>query len=149
MNDRWSSKVELWKDHRSVAYALMRLSLGINVFGHGFFRVLAGVGVFASGMVQGMDKGPLPHALSLGFGYCIPWIELTLGVLLILGLFTRLALAAGALFMTALTFGTTSVQNWSVAGTQLEYSFVFFALLWLVEANVLSVDGVLARRSAR
>lgn len=134
------------RDHKAVSYALMRLALGMNIFGHGFFRILSGVGNFANGMAQGMDKGPLPHVLSLGFGYCIPWIELTVGALIILGLFTRFALAAGALLMVALTFGTTSVQNWNGAGTQLMYSFIFFAMLWLVEANRISVDGMLSRR---
>lgn len=134
------------RDHKAIAYALMRLALGMNIFGHGFFRILSGVGNFANGMAQGMDKGPLPHALSLGFGYCIPWIELTLGALIILGLFTRFALAAGAFMMVALTFGTTSVQNWNGAGTQLMYSFIFFAMLWLVEANSISADGLLSRR---
>jgi thiosulfate dehydrogenase [quinone] large subunit len=132
-------------DHKAVAYGLMRFALGLNIFGHGFFRILSGVGAFAHGMVQGMDKGPLPHALSLGFGYCIPWIELALGLLLMAGLFTRLALVAGAVFMIALTFGTVSTQNWAGAGTQLNYSLMFFVLLWLVEANTLSVDALLGR----
>lgn len=135
------------KWHQAIAYLLMRVALGINIFGHGFFRILTGVGAFASGMAQGMAKGPLPHALSLSFGYCIPWLELSLGLLLIAGFLTRSALVVGALFMIALTFGTTSVQNWTGAGTQLQYSFIFFVLLWLVEANSLSVDGLLARRN--
>ncbi len=133
-------------NHRALAYLLMRIALGMNFFGHGFFRIFTGVGAFATGMAQSMNKGPLPHALSLSFGYCVPWIELLLGVLLILGLFTRSALAVGALFMVALTFGTTSVQNWAGAGTQLQYSFIFFAMLWLVDANTYSLDGLLLRR---
>lgn len=133
--------------HKQIAYALMRLALGVNFFGHGFFRVLTGVSAFAQGTAQGMAKGPLPHALSLGFGYCIPWIEILLGTLLIVGLLTRPTLIAGALFMVALTFGTTSIQNWNGAGSQLNYSLIFFAMLWLVEANSLSVDSLLARRT--
>ncbi|MGI4758024.1 MAG: DoxX family membrane protein [Janthinobacterium lividum] len=133
--------------HKTIAYMLMRLALGINFSGHGFFRILSGVGAFAQGTAQCMAKGPLPQSLSLGFGYCIPWVELTLGVLLALGLLTRFALVGGALFMIVLTFGTTSIQNWNGAGTQLNYSFIFFAMLWLIEANSLSVDGLLLRRN--
>jgi thiosulfate dehydrogenase [quinone] large subunit len=136
----------MFRDHKAAAYALMRLALGMNIFGHGFFRILSGVGNFANGMAQGMDKGPLPHTLTVSFGYCIPWIEFTIGSLLILGLFTRFALVAGALVMVVLTFGTTSVQNWNGAGTQLMYSFIFFAMLWLLDANTLSIDGKLLRR---
>ena len=133
-------------NHRALAYLLMRIALGMNFFGHGFFRILSGVGAFAAGMAQSMSKGPLPSALSLSFGYCVPWLELILGILLLLGLFTRPALAAGSLFMVALTFGTTSVQNWAGAGTQLQYSFIFFAMLWLVDANTFSVDELISRR---
>lgn len=138
----------MFRDNKAIGYATLRLAMGINFFGHGFFRILSGVGAFANGMAETMTKGPLPHALSLGYGYCIPWIELLLGALLLLGLFSRFALTAGALFIVTLTFGTASVQNWQGAGGQLLYSFVFFFLLWHVEANTLSLDGILHRRSA-
>ncbi|SEB37889.1 DoxX family membrane protein [Terriglobus roseus] len=135
------------RDHKAIAYALMRLALGVNIFGHGFFRILSGVGAFANGAAAGMDKGPLPHTLSLAFLYATPFIELTLGTLLILGLFTRLALIGGSLFMIALTFGTTSTQNWAGAGTQLQYSLVFFVMLWLVESNAFAIDGMMGRKN--
>jgi thiosulfate dehydrogenase [quinone] large subunit len=125
----------------------MRLALGMNIFGHGFFRILSGVGAFANGTVAGMDKGPLPHTLSLAFLYATPFVELTIGLLLIAGLFTRLALIAGSIFMIALTFGTTSTQNWNGAGTQLQYSLVFFVMLWLAEWNTISLDGLSARKN--
>lgn len=134
------------RDNKAIAYALMRLALGINFFGHGFFRILSGVTAFAAHTAENMNKGPLPHTLTLSFGFCIPFVEVTLGVLLILGLGTRFALIVGGLFMAALTFGTTSVQNWAGAGDQLVYSAVFFFLLWLLEANTISLDGFLLRR---
>ncbi len=70
-----------------------------------------------------------------------------LGVALILGLLTRVALAGGAVFMMALTIGVTANQQWDVAGQQLVYSVVFFVLLFLAEHNRLSVDGMFAGRS--
>ena len=137
----------MFRDHRAVAYALMRLSLGVNIMGHGLFRVISGVAAFANGAAKGMDKGPLPHGLSLGFLYATPYVELTVGMLLIVGLFTRFTLIAGLLMMVALTVGVTSVQNWATAGTQLEYSAVFFFMLWLIEANTISADGLRARQN--
>ncbi len=134
------------ESHKPLAYLLMRMSLGVNFFGHGFFRLLRGAGAFAEGTVKGIDKGPLPHVLTYAFLYATPFIELTLGVLLIVGLFTRASLTAGALFMMALTVGTTSIQNWEGAGTQLGYSLVFFFMLWFLEANSLSLDGLMTRR---
>ncbi len=137
----------MFRNHKAVAYLLMRVSLGINFFGHGFFRLLRGAGVFANGAVKGMDKGPLPHGMSLAFLYVTPYIELIVGVLLMLGLFTRVSLVAGALFIIALTVGTTSVQNWDGASTQLMYSAVFFFMLWLIEANTISLDVLFSGRT--
>jgi thiosulfate dehydrogenase [quinone] large subunit len=87
-----------------------------------------------------MAKSPLPHGFVLGFGYAIPVIELLLGIALILGLGTRIALVAGAVFMMALTLGVTSNQQWDVAGQQLLYSLAFFVLLFLIEHNGLAID---------
>ncbi|ADW69243.1 DoxX family membrane protein [Granulicella tundricola] len=129
---------------KELAYGLLRVALGLNFLGHGGFRILSGVGAFAVGMAEHMTKSPLPHGMVVGFGYAIPWIELLLGLGLILGVFTRTVLVGGALFMMALTFGTTSNQQWDVAGQQLVYSVVFFGLLYLVEFNRFSIDWLRA-----
>jgi thiosulfate dehydrogenase [quinone] large subunit len=126
---------------KSLAFGLLRIALGINFLGHGLFRILSGVGGFAATTAEHLTKSPLPHGFVVGFGYGIPWIELALGLGLILGLFTRAALVCGAIFMMALTIGVTSNQQWEVAGQQLLYSFLFFVLLYLMEFNALSVDA--------
>jgi thiosulfate dehydrogenase [quinone] large subunit len=51
----------------------------------------------------------------------LPWTEATIGLLLLLGLFTRFALVAGSLEMIVLMAGITLAQNWEVAGIQLIY----------------------------
>ncbi len=131
---------------KALAYGLLRAALGVNFAGHGFTRIYNGVGQFAATTAEHMAKSPLPHGFVVGFGYAIPWIEAVLGVALILGFGTRVALAGGALFMMALTVGVTSNQQWDVAGQQLLYSLVFFVLLFLVEWNELSLDGWMGRR---
>ena len=125
---------------KALAYALLRVALGVNFAGHGFIRIYNGVGAFAATTADHMAKSPLPHGLTVGFGYAIPWIEALLGIALVLGLLTRAALIAGAAFMMALTVGVTANQQWDIAGQQLVYSVVFFLLLALVEYNELSVD---------
>lgn len=133
--------------NRSLAYGLLRVAFGVNFAGHGVVRIYHGVGQFAATTAGHMAGSPLPHGLVYGFGLMIPWIEALLGLALILGLLTRVALVAGALFMMALTIGVASNQQWDVAGQQLVYSVVFFLLLFLVEHNALSVDEIFARRS--
>ena len=135
---RWNEK--------ELAYGLLRIAFGVNFLGHGLFRILSGVGAFAATTAEHMTKSPLPHGFVVGFGYGIPWIELLLGLGLIFGLLTRVVLVSGALFMMALTTGVTSNQQWDIAGQQLVYSLIFFLLLFLVEYNGVSLDGVLRRK---
>jgi len=133
---------------KALAYGLLRIALGVNFAGHGFTRIYNGIGQFAATTAEHMVKAPLPHGFVLGFSYGIPVIEAVLGVALMLGLATRVALVCGALFMMALTIGVTSNQQWDVAGQQLVYSIVFFVLLFLVEWNGLSLDARIGRNRA-
>jgi thiosulfate dehydrogenase [quinone] large subunit len=89
----------------------------------------------------------LPHGLTLGFSYVIPFLEAILGIVLILGIFTRATLACGAVFMMALTIGVTANQQWDVASQQLLYSVVFFLLLYLIEHNAFAVDSYIRHSS--
>jgi thiosulfate dehydrogenase (quinone) large subunit len=133
-----------WPGDRSLAYALLRVTLGLNIFMHGTSRLMAGIGSFVSGMIEMFQNTALPTAVVVPFGYVLPWLEAGLGVLIIIGLRTREVLVAGALLMLALTFGTTLRQDWDVAGLQLLYSAVYTALIAGLRHNSLSVDQKLA-----
>jgi thiosulfate dehydrogenase [quinone] large subunit len=130
---------------RSLAYALLRISLGINFAGHGLIRIHNGVAAFAHTTAEHLAKSPLPSSLTYALSYAIPFIEAILGLTLILGVFTRISLACGAVFMMLLTIGVTANQQWDVAGQQLLYSLVFFLLLFLLEHNQFSLDTALRR----
>lgn len=114
---------------RRAAYGLLRVTLGVDLLGHGFIRLLHGDMAFARGMVKQMAETPLPASFVYGFGLVLPPVELALGVLLVLGVLTRWSLLAGAALMMALMVGITLKQDWATAGTQLLYSLVFFVLL--------------------
>jgi thiosulfate dehydrogenase [quinone] large subunit len=110
--------------HKSLAYALLRISLGVNFAGHGLIRIYNGVGAFATSTAEHLAKSPLPHSLTIAFIYAIPFVEAVLGLTLILGVFTHIALVCGALFMMSLTIGITANQQWDVAG---QWSSFFFS----------------------
>jgi thiosulfate dehydrogenase [quinone] large subunit len=128
---------------KSLAYALLRIAFGVNLTGHGLIRIYNGVGTFATTTAEHLTKSPLPHNFTLGFSYAIPFVEAILGLTLILGVFTRIALVCGAVFMMVLTIGVASNQQWDVASQQLLYSVVFFLLLFLIEHNTLALDNFL------
>ena len=136
-------------NNKSLAYALLRIAFGVNFAGHGLIRIYNGAGVFAQSTTEHLAKSPLPETLTFAFSYAIPFLEATLGLTLILGVFTRISLVCGAIFMMALTIGVTANQQWDVAGQQLIYSLIFFLLLYLIENNTLAVDNFLGRSSMR
>jgi thiosulfate dehydrogenase (quinone) large subunit len=128
---------------KSLAYSLLRITLGINFAGHGLIRIHNGVGAFAATTAEHLAKSPLPHGLAFSFSYAIPFLEAILGLTLILGVSTRISLVLGAVFMMTLTIGITSNQQWDIANQQLLYSVVFFLLLYLIEHNALAIDTYL------
>jgi thiosulfate dehydrogenase [quinone] large subunit len=117
------------------AYVLFRLLTGLDFFGHGFARIFTGAHLsgFAQGMVKSMASTPLPSSLTLASGYAIPCVELLIGILLLLGLFTRYTLILAFLLMFVLMFGITLKQDWSIAMQQLMYGLVLFLLLFARE----------------
>jgi thiosulfate dehydrogenase [quinone] large subunit len=130
---------------KSLAYALLRIALGVNFAGHGLIRIHNGVANFATTTAEHLAKSPLPQSFIHAFSNAIPFIEAILGLVLILGVFTRIALVCGAVFMMLLTIGVTSNQQWDLASQQLIYSVVIFMLLYLLEHNSFAIDNYIHR----
>jgi thiosulfate dehydrogenase (quinone) large subunit len=126
---------------RELAYLFLRLTLGINILMHGLARILSGLAPFANGMVKQFADTSMPAALVHAFAIALPWSELFIGFLILIGLWTRTALALGSLEIVVLTFGISFTQNWSVAGLQLTYAIVYAFLLAFGEYNRWSIEG--------
>jgi len=126
----------------AIAYGILRLSFGANICLHGLSRILNGRSAFLAYLNHYFEHA---HLISPGmlliFGAVLPWVETTLGLLLMLGLFSRFTLIAGALVMTVLVFGTNLAQDWLVSGLQLIYCFLYYYLLLHLDQNSYSVDA--------
>jgi thiosulfate dehydrogenase [quinone] large subunit len=133
------------KDQRT-AYALLRVILGLNIFMHGAARLLVGPGLFMAKTIAQFAHAPLPHWSLVAFTSVLPWAEALIGLLLMLGLWTRVALIAGSLVILSLTFGVTLVQQWDIAGLQLTYAIAYAALLFLLHYNWYSIDRARLRK---
>ena len=134
-----------WRSDASIAYAILRLTLGVNVGLRGIVRIAHGPTAFAQGIVKQMEATILPHSLVYAFAASLIWVEAAVGILLILGLQTRLALIVGGLMMTLLTFGTMQIENFQNAWLQLTYALVFFVVLALRSWNLISLDALLGK----
>jgi thiosulfate dehydrogenase [quinone] large subunit len=128
--------------HREIAYALLRITLGIVFLFSGIEKFRAGVGNVAGSMLQ-QFSGKLPAVLVQPFVYVLPFAETILGALIVLGLFTSLTLSFSGLLLVALTFGTVMLGEFPVVAHNTQYALVNFVLLWLSDLNRVSVDSVI------
>jgi thiosulfate dehydrogenase [quinone] large subunit len=127
-----------------IAYTILRLSFGANILLHGLSRVLNGRPAFLAYLNHYFEHAHLiPAGMLPVFAAVLPWVETALGLLLMLGLFSRFTLIAGALVMTGLVIGTNLAQDWLVSGLQLPYCFIYYYLLIHLEQNSISLDAAM------
>lgn len=122
-----------------VAYLILRLTMGVNMFTHGVARLLNIEG-FNSWMIAQFNDTILPEFMVSISSYMIPFAELIIGVLLIIGLFTSRALLLGALLIVFLVFGSGLQENWNIMSSQMIYAIFFFILSYLIDLNRFSID---------
>jgi thiosulfate dehydrogenase [quinone] large subunit len=133
---------------RSLAYALLRLVLGVNIAFHGISRIGTGPATFAHTLLTLFARTPLPAWSVYAFGLCLPWAEALTGLLVIAGAASRVAYVLGLLQIAALTFGSALRQDWDSAGLQLIYALLYSILLAMRCYNRYSVDGWFACRKS-
>ena len=134
MNESKQKTIEL-------AYLILRLTMGVNMFTHGVARILD-LDKFNGWLISQFSNTILPEFIVSISSYMIPFVELIIGILLILGLFTSRTLLVGALLIVALVFGSGLQENWNVMSSQMIYAIFFFILSYLIDLNRYSLDRV-------
>ena len=128
------------------AYTLLRIVVGINYLNHGATRIFNIPG-FMDAMVSTMQDSWIPEFLVRINAALVPPIELIVGLLMIIGFWTRGTLIATFILMAILMYGITIIQNWDGASSQLIYNIVLFILLAGLSFNRISVDGWLKSKN--
>lgn len=124
------------------AFLILRLAIATSMLGHGLVR-LPKLNAFSQWMVNCFKDSMLPKALVLPFSYALPLAEFLLGLLLLTGLFTKFAIAAGAAVMLLLLFGTTMVENWEAIPSQLLHIIILTVLLQFIANNGYALDQII------
>ena len=107
----------------------MRIGLGVNMLMHGLVRIPK-LTAFVTKTAAGFAQTILPPVLTKAFLYTLPFVELTTGILILLGgQFSRWGYLLGSLVIGALLFGTTLKEDWNGAGTQMIYVIAFYLAL--------------------
>jgi thiosulfate dehydrogenase [quinone] large subunit len=122
-----------------LAFVLGRLLLGLNFLLHGLVRIPK-LAVFRAGILKEFAAAPLPPSLVSGYATALPFVEGGIGLLLLLGLFTRPALVAAMLVLMSLIFGSSLLEKWSVVGDQMLYGLFIITLVLHLQRNRLCLD---------
>jgi thiosulfate dehydrogenase [quinone] large subunit len=126
-----------------IAYTVLRVSFGANIMLHGVSRIVMGHAAFLAYLTHYFEKASyVPVGMLSLFATVQPWVELILGLLLMIGLATRFSLIAGGLVILSLVIGTNLAQDWLVSGLQLIYAFLYYYLLAHLDQNRYSIDGM-------
>jgi thiosulfate dehydrogenase (quinone) large subunit len=133
-------------NYREAAYALLRVTLGLIFLTTGIVKFVMGIGTFAAGLQQEFS-GKLPMFIVTPFGYALPFMEVTVGALLVLGLFNVIALVLAGLLLMVLTFGKVVENDSATVADNLSYVLIYFVLLWLADYNGYSIDRLRRRES--
>lgn len=128
-------------ENHKIAYFFLRLAMGVNLFGHGLARIPK-LQAVAAGMVQNFKKSWLPQNLVQVFGNVLPFVELVIRLMLIIGYKTKWANWAGATLIITLLFGSSTIENWEAMGTQMVYAFMFYFLIAKQQDNIYSLDKI-------
>jgi thiosulfate dehydrogenase [quinone] large subunit len=131
-----------WSSDGSLAYGIFRFTFGMNIMMRGIVRIAVGLPAFQNYMLtQFKDVPVMPPGLLIPFATVLPFVETIIGFCIMIGFQTRAALVAGALMITALTFGTMLRQDFTIAWLQLDYAIAFFILIALRSWNLISIDA--------
>jgi len=127
-------------NHRETGYALLRTTMGVIFLFYGIGKFMGGISNFVGSMNQRFS-GKLPAFMVMPFAYALPFGEVIAGALVLFGLFTRAGLVLAGLLLLGLTFGTVMLGDPPTVAHNLQYAFINFVLLWLIDFNRYSLDS--------
>lgn len=120
-------------------YLFIRLGVGMSLFGHGLVRMPKLVD-FSEWMLHKFENAMLPLFLVKVFSYALPVAEFSIGLLLLLGLFTKQAAISGAILFLILIFGSCMIEEWAAIPSQLIHILFLSILLYTISNNHYSID---------
>jgi thiosulfate dehydrogenase [quinone] large subunit len=124
-----------------IGFFLFRVTIGVNMFFHGFMRPFTGLSAWEQPLAATFADTYLPMPLVHLVLYSLPFYEMVLGAMLVLGLFTRVAAIGGAVMMLGLLYGNTAKQDWGTVGNNMHYTLYFAGMLALQRFDWLALDN--------
>ena len=131
----------------SVVTLLIRLTIGILFFFAGLNKFIGGYGNFINWIIEDMtSKTWLPELMLYPYAYVLPFLEIAVGALLILGLWTRPVIAAAGFLMISLTFGKVLAKDYPTVANNSNYVLMTAIAFFFSQHNRYSLDSLLFGR---
>ena len=127
--------------NKTLALHLFRISFGINYFFHGIVRI-PHLHSFVDSMQNTMQDTLLPQVLVTPLACGIPFVEIIVGLLLILNIKTRESLVITIALMNILVIGSSFAQKWDLVGLQATYIGFLFLLLYFTSDKNESIQKI-------
>ena len=131
-------------NYRALAHSLLRSTLGGIFLVYGVEKFRNGHALFVSEMLKSF-AGKLPLVVVRPFAWLLPFFEVAIGALLVVGLFTEGALIASGILMTLLAAGAAALGASSIVAENVVFSLTVFTLLFLHDRGGYSLDHLLRR----
>lgn len=123
-----------------IAYSILRVALGLNIFMHGFIRLHNGTKLFREALEKEFAETLLPTTITRCFASILPPLETIIGILLMAGLFTQPAIIGGSLLMCFLVIGKSIKADWQTVSLQMIYVAFYATLAYSGNLNTISLD---------
>lgn len=121
------------------SYFLARLPIGMSFLCQGLVR-LPKLDAVSRRVADSFSPTILPESLVRPFAYILPLLAALIGILLLIGLFTRFSLVLGVIVTLLLIIGLSLLQLWDIVFIQVIYG-VYFAILYrYLYLNRVSLD---------
>ncbi|MDA1349711.1 MAG: hypothetical protein O3A47_12745, partial [Chloroflexi bacterium] len=70
-----------WRSDTAIAYAILRLTFGVNLGFRGFVRITVnGLDQFAAGLTAQFEPTWFPASAVSAFGHVVPFVEVAMGL---------------------------------------------------------------------
>ena len=142
-----------------LALLLTRVLLGGYLAGAGIAKAIGelneGLGNFYGGKFKGLQPEWLPDAFAAPYGYALPWLEIIIGLMLVLGLFGRIAAVLTGLMILSFTIALAMKMGITAqpadAASPFSANYIMVAVSFLLAClgpGRLSLDRLLRGRQA-
>jgi thiosulfate dehydrogenase (quinone) large subunit len=130
-----------------IAFFLLRVGLGLNILLHGLVRLGNARALFVNAIIREFEETSLPASVIKMTGNILPYLETTVGLMLVFGMATEGSLIAGCTLIFILLIGKSMVTDWATVTFQMIYILIYCILLFYLKYNTISVDATLFLKS--